>query len=98
MSFALSGAAGDAGVVLGSVGGEYGALDGADGRKELSLTLEQIPLWAGRDFPSVWILQWAVHTGKAEEIFETTNRAEAPEQQELLQFHHLLFQTNESSF
>lgn len=40
MSFALSGAAGDAGVVLSSAGGEYGALDRADGRKELSLALE----------------------------------------------------------
>lgn len=40
VSFAVSGAAGDACVVLGSAGGEYGALAGADGRKEFSLALE----------------------------------------------------------
>lgn len=57
MSFVLSEAAGDACVVLGSERGEYGALDGADGRKKLSLALEQIPLRAGRDLPSVQTLQ-----------------------------------------
>lgn len=95
MSFALSGAAGDARVVLSCR--RYGALDRADGRKELSLALEYIPLRAGRDFPSVWTLQWAVHTGKTEKKSETTNWVEAPEQQELLQFHHLFFWTNQSS-
>lgn len=57
MSFVLSGAADDACVVLGSERGEYGALDGADGMKELSLALEQIPLRSGRDLPSVQTLQ-----------------------------------------
>lgn len=57
MGFALSGAADVAREVLGSTGGEHGAADRADRRKELSLVLKQIHLRAGRAFSSGWTLR-----------------------------------------